>query len=36
MYGGAVDALNVYRMVQGVTGKPVWTLKGERGAGEKG
>ena len=31
MYGGAVDTLNVYRMVQGVTGKPVWTLKGEKG-----
>ena len=33
MYGGAVDTLNSYRMVQGVTGKPVWTLKGERSEG---
>ena len=36
MYGGAVDTLNVYRMVQGVTGKPVWTLKGERGGRVRG
>ena len=34
MYSDAVDTLNVNRMVQGVTGKPVWTLKGERS--EKG
>ena len=36
MYSGAVDTLNVYRMVQGVTGKPVLTLKGEGGGGGRG